>query len=127
MNTRSRYILKWSSIITGSSFISYTFYQYSEASKFLRKPLNTKCLFGNRSEWIYIKHNYLREPVRDLLNELFEEETKIYSFLYNLKKRLTFSKVSMKRPKTEVTLKSFLPDLFFSHIYLLITLSSFIA
>jgi len=116
MNTRTRYILKWCSLISGSSFISYTVYEYSEACRVLRKPLNTNCLFDNRSEWIYIKHNYLREPVRDLLNEFFEEETKIYSFLYNLKKRMTFTKVSIKRPKTEVTLKSYLT--YFSHTLL---------
>lgn len=92
-------ILKLCSVLSGGILISYTFYETSEVYKFLRKPLNTNCLFSNRSEWIYIKHNYLRDPVRDFLNEFFEEETKIYSFLYNLRKRMTFTKVSPKKQK----------------------------
>lgn len=59
----------------------------------LRKPLNTNFL-NRRCEFIYIPHNYLREPVKDFLNEFFEEETMIYSVLYNLKKKLTFTKVN---------------------------------
>lgn len=94
MNPKLKYILKWCSILGGSTFISWTIYETVEAYNFLRKPLNTNCLFSNKSEWIYIKHNFLREPVRDFLNEFFEEETKIYSFLYNLKKSMTFTKVS---------------------------------
>lgn len=58
----------------------------------LRKPLNTNFL-NRRSEYIFINHDYFREPVKDFLNELFQEETLIYSILYNLKKKLTFTKV----------------------------------
>lgn len=46
-----------------------------------------------RCEYIYVPHDYFREPVKDFLNELFQEETMIYSVLYNLKKRFTFTKV----------------------------------
>lgn len=59
----------------------------------LRKPLSTNFL-NKRCEFIYIPHDYFREPVKDFLNKLFQEETLIYSVLYNLKKRLTFTKVS---------------------------------
>lgn len=98
-------ILKLCSVLSGGILISYTVYESNEVYKFLRKPLNTNCLFSNRSEWIYIKHNYLRDPVRDLLNEFFEEETKIYSFLYNLRKRMTFTKVSPKIQKIRCDLE----------------------
>jgi len=94
MNTKIKYILKWTGIIGGSTLISWTLYEGCETYKLLRKPLNTNCLGLNSSKFIYLKHNFLREPVRDFLNEFFEEETKIYSFLYNLKAKLTFTKVS---------------------------------
>lgn len=97
-NSRTKTLFKLCSVLGGSSFLSWTIWESYQAYKFLRKPLNTRCMFGNRAEWIYIKHNYLREPVRDFLNEFFEEETKIYSFLYNLKKSMTFTKVSRKWP-----------------------------
>lgn len=89
---RVKNILKWSGIsvaIGSTTGIVWTSY---DINRRLRKPLKN-CL-GNRAEYIFLKHNYFQEPVRDFLNEFFEEETKIYSFLYNVKKMLTFTKVN---------------------------------
>lgn len=59
----------------------------------LRKPLSINFM-SRKCEYIYLKHNYLREPVKDFLNEFFPEETMIHSVLYNIKRKLTFTKVS---------------------------------
>lgn len=89
---RLKNLFKWSGIsvaIGTSSLVVWTSY---DINRRLRKPLSTNFL-SSRAEFIYIPHNFLQEPVRDFLNEFFEEETKIYSFLYNVKKKLTFTKV----------------------------------
>jgi hypothetical protein len=89
---RFKNILKWSGIsvfIGSSASIAWTCH---DINRRLRKPLSTNFL-SSRAEFIYIPHNFFNEPVRDFLNEFFEEETKIYSFLYNVKKMLTFTKV----------------------------------
>lgn len=95
MKPRVKNILKWCGAIGSTSLIAWTIYESIETYRVLRKPLSTNCC-NKKVEWVYVKHNYLREPFRDFLNEFFREETKIYSFLYNLKKKLTFTKVSME-------------------------------
>lgn len=79
-------------IIGASAALGLIVYESYKCAKILRKPLNTNFM-SRRCEFIYIKHDYFREPVRDFLNELFQEETLIYSVLYNLKKKFTFTKV----------------------------------
>lgn len=83
--------------VSGASALALGFVVYDSyrCVQRLRKPLNTKFL-SQRCEYIYIPHDYFREPVKDFLNELFGEETFIYSVLYNLKRKLTFTKVSHK-------------------------------
>lgn len=77
----------------GTVVLGFAAYDGYRLVQRLRKPLSTNFL-NKRCEFIYIPHDYFREPVKDLLNELFQEETLIYSVLYNLKKKLTFTKVS---------------------------------
>lgn len=72
----------------------------------LRQPLNTR-LLEKHCEYIYIKHNYFREPVKDFLNEFFQEETLIYSIIYNLKRKLIFTKVSQQFQPVSMSLKYF--------------------
>lgn len=72
---------------------SWTCYESYMAVKTLRRPLNLNVLSHRKCEFIYIQHDYFRQPVQDFLNELFKEETKIYAFLYNLRRKLTFTKV----------------------------------
>lgn len=76
----------------GTVVLGLAVYDGSLCVQRLRKPLSTNFL-NKRCEFIYISHDYFREPVKDLLNKLFQEETLIYSILYNIKKRLTFTKV----------------------------------
>jgi hypothetical protein len=77
-----------------SAAVGFTAYDSYKCVKILRKPLNTGFLNkSGRCEIIYIKHDYFREPVKDFLNEFFEEETLIYSLIYNIKRKLTFTKV----------------------------------
>ena len=76
--------------------LGFVIYDSYRCVQRLRKPLNTNFL-TRRCEYIYIPHDYFREPVKDFLNELFQEETFIYSLLYNLKKKLTFTKVSASK------------------------------
>jgi hypothetical protein len=83
--------IKWSGVsvlIASTSTMVWTSY---DLNRRLRKELTND--FKNRAEFIYIPRDFTREPVRDILNEFFEEETKIYSFLYNIKRSLTFTKV----------------------------------
>ncbi|CRL02310.1 CLUMA_CG015381, isoform A [Clunio marinus] len=88
-----KHIKRWCGGILGAStLIGLAFYDSYRCVQRLRRPLNTNFL-TKRCEYIYIKHNYLREPVKDILNELFQEETMIYSVLYNIKKKLTFTKI----------------------------------
>lgn len=80
-------------VLGASAVLGLAVYDGIKCVQLLRKPLNTNFL-NRRCEYIYIPHNYLREPVKDFLNEFFEEETMIYSALYNMKKKLTFTKVN---------------------------------
>lgn len=79
----------------GCAVLGCVIYDVNRCIKRLRKPLSTNFM-NRRCEFIYIKHDYFREPVKDFLNKLFQEETRIYSVLYNLKKKLTFTKVNTK-------------------------------
>ena len=81
-------------VIVGSATIltSWAIYESYQINQKMRKPLNTKFL-DRRCQFIYIDRNYLREPVKDFMTEIFHEETLIHSFLYNIKKKLTFTKV----------------------------------
>lgn len=92
---RLKNILKWSGLSVFIGSTASLVWTSHDISARLRKPLSTNFL-SSKSEFIFIQHNYFQEPVRDFLNEFFEEETKIYSFLYNVKKKLTFTKVIMK-------------------------------
>jgi hypothetical protein len=94
MNTRVKFILKWSTVISSSAILTYTLYEANDCIERLRKPLNTNFLF-KKCEFIYIDHNYLREPVKDLWNEFFEEEAAIYSYFNNLKRKFSFTKVNL--------------------------------
>lgn len=88
MSKRAKLIFVSATTVLGG----LAFYDSYKCYKRLRKPLNSNCLFPKR-EFIYITHDYFREPIKDFLNKFFEEETLIYSMLYNLKKKLTFTKV----------------------------------
>lgn len=61
--------------------------------KVLRKPLDTKVL-ERRQKFIYIDRNYFREPVKDFMTEMFQEETLLHTLLYNVKRKLSFTKVN---------------------------------
>lgn len=80
--------------------ISLGAYSTYQTLHILRKPLNTNCLAHKRSEYIYLKHDYFRAPVKDIMNELFQDEPKIIStadkinsFLYAIKKKVTLTKL----------------------------------
>lgn len=60
----------------------------------IRKPLNLRVLDKRSDCYIYIKRDYFREPVKDIFLEIFQEETLLYNLLYNIKKKLTFTKVN---------------------------------
>ena len=89
---RLKTLIKWSGLSVALGTTSMVVWTSYDINQRLRKPLSTNFL-NSRAEFIFIPHNYFQEPVADFLNELFEEETKIYSFLYNIKKKLTFTKV----------------------------------
>lgn len=96
MSKRIKFVLTSASAIT----LSYAIYDSYRCVQRLRKPLSTKFL-SRRCEFIYIPRDFFREPVKDFLNEFFREETRIYSFLYNLKRTLTFTKVTKaEQPET---------------------------
>lgn len=83
---------RWYGILGASAVIGISVFESYKCIKRLRRPLNIKFM-NRRCEYIYIPHDYFREPVKDFLNELFQEETMIYSILYNLKRKLTFTNV----------------------------------
>lgn len=87
-----KHVKRWCGLLGASTVLGLAIYDGYHCVKRLRKPLNTKFM-TRRCEYIYLPHDYFREPVKDFLNKLFQEETMIYSALYNLKKRLTFTKV----------------------------------
>lgn len=89
------YVRRLCGILGASTVLGLAIYDSYRCLGRLRKPLNTKFM-TRRCEYIYVPHDFFREPVKDFLNELFQEETMIYSVLYNLKKRLTFTKVGRR-------------------------------
>lgn len=51
-------------------------------------------MLAKRSEFIYIKHDFFRDPVKDVFNEFFQDdEPKINGFLYNMRKKLKLTKL----------------------------------
>lgn len=81
--------------ITGIASVALLTYEIYSSIESIKGLVNTRVLEKRPSCcYIYIKHDYFREPVKDFLTELgFREETLLYSFLHNIKRKLTFTKV----------------------------------
>lgn len=87
--------LKYAIIGSSALLATWAIYDGYQAVQKLRKPLNSSFL-SRKSEFIYISRDYFREPVKDLLTSsrsTFDEESLIATFLYNVKNRLSFTKV----------------------------------
>lgn len=91
MSRRVKYI-----VIGGSTLLAtWAIYDGYQTVQKLRKPLNSSFL-SRKSEFIYISRDYFREPVKDLLTTSSSSysESLIDTFLYNVKNKLSFTKVS---------------------------------
>lgn len=80
--------------VTGIASVALLTYEVISSIEAIKGLVNVRVLDRRPSCYIYIKHDPFREPVKDFLAEIgFREETLIYSFLHNIKRKLTFTKV----------------------------------
>lgn len=82
--------------------LTWSVYETFRVIEILRKPLSTNCLDVKRSEFIYLKHDFFRAPVKDIkdiMNEIFLDEPpkisgktdQIKSMLYDIKRKFTLT------------------------------------
>lgn len=93
MSRRGKYLIIGSSAL----LTTWAIYDGYQCIQKLRKPLNSGVL-SRKSEFIYISRDYFREPVRDLFTtsgSTFDDESLIATFIYNVKKKLSFTKVGL--------------------------------